>query len=689
MQSPRSAARAGARLALALSLLVLACAPAALAGDKDWKPIDPTHLAMKEPAVEKDADAEVVFWEVRVSYEDNGGQPSTVLSHYVRIKIFNERGRDAQSKVDLPELKFRGRNIKIKDIAGRTVKPDGQIVELKKEDVYQRDLVKASGVKLKARSFALPGVEPGSLIEYRWREVRDGITSYERFDFSRDIPVQSVTYYIKPYGDALVDSEGRSVGLRAQTFHGNMTPFAKKDGFYVTSMTNVPAFREEPKMPPPYAVRPWMLAFYGTGSKLPQPQQFWSDYARKLGAGYKSRLKAGDEVKKAAAEQTAGAQTDDEKLERLFKFVRSHVKKVTDDALGLTPDQLKKIKENKSPTDTLKRGMGDGWDINYLFGALAQGAGFEVRMAAASDREDIFFDPEFPDDYFINPTSIAVRVGDKWRLFDPGTTYTTFGMLRWQEEGQQTLIADEKAPAWVMSPVSPPHKSVEKRTAKLKLADDGTLEGDVRIEYTGHIAADVKEYYDDDSPAQREESVKNQVKRHFGTADVTDVKMENVTDPDKPIAYSFHVRVPGYAQRTGKRLFLKPAFFQNGEGPMFTTTTRRHLVYFHYPWAEQDEVELSIPEGFALDNAEAPAPFGSGSLTQYKPSLGVTDDGRVLIYKRSFFFGGGNHENGAALVFPTTSYPQLKTYFDQVSTQDGHTIALKQGAPAPATGAQK
>jgi hypothetical protein len=85
---------------------------------------------MKEPAVEKDADAEVVIWDVRVSYEDNGGQPSTVLSHYVRIKIFNERGRDAQSKVDIPELKLRGRNTKIKDIAGRTIKPDGQIVEL-------------------------------------------------------------------------------------------------------------------------------------------------------------------------------------------------------------------------------------------------------------------------------------------------------------------------------------------------------------------------------------------------------------------------------------------------------------------------------------------------------------------------------------------------------------------------------
>lgn len=680
MKSPKPLQRLGASGAL-VSLLALAllfaAAPAFARGDKEWRPVEPSELAVAAPVVEKDADAEVLFWDVRVSYEESGGEPATVLNHYVRIKVFNERGRESVSKVDIPAFKFRGREVKIKDVAARTIKPGGEVVELKKEDVFERDLVKASGLKVKAKSFAMPAVEPGAVIEYRWREVRNGIVSYERFEFSRDVPVRNVTYHIKPYGEELVDSSGKRVGLRAQTFQGNTTPFVKdKDGYYVTSMTNVPAFREEPRMPPEYSIRPWMLVYY-TAERATDANKFWDAYGRRMGAAFKSWVKVNDDVRKAATETIGDAQTPEQKLERLYAFVRAKVKRYNDDALGLTPEQLKKIKENKSPADTLKRGIGDGRDIDLLFAALASAAGFEVRLACTSDREDILFMKDFPDDYFINPASVAVRVGDDWRLFNPGSTYVPFGMLRWQEEGQQTLIADEKEPAWISSPISAPTKSLEKRIGKLKLSEEGVLEGEVRIEYTGHVAADMKEYNDDDSAAEREETLKTRLKERLASAEVTDIKVENVSDPDKPFVYTFHIRVPDYAQRTGKRLFLQPAFFQKGTASRFPVAMRRHEVYFHYPWSEEDYVEIALPEGYALDNAESPAPISAGDISNYEPSAGITNDGHTLVYKRKFFFGKGG---SAGLLFPVTSYPALKQYFDGINKQDEHTIALKQAA---------
>jgi hypothetical protein len=159
----------------------------------------------------------------------------------------------------------------------------------------------------------------------------------------------------------------------------------------------------------------------------------------------------------------------------------------------------------------------------------------------------------------------------------------------------------------------------------------------------------------------------------MSAAEITDIKIENVTDHVKPLVYSYHVRFPGYAQRTGKRLFLQPAFFQHGLGPVFGTTGRRYPVYFHYPWSEDDHVEIGLPSGYALDNAESPAPFGSGAISQYKPNLAVTSDGKSLIYKRSFFFGGGG-----SILFPAESYGPVKNYFDTMHKQDNHTIALKQ-----------
>jgi hypothetical protein len=642
---------------LALSLLCLMASPTRA---QDWKPIDPADLALKAPIVEKDADAEAIFWEVRV---DDSSVDELSLKNYIRIKVFNERGRESQSKVDLPYI---GSN-QIKDIAARVIKPDGTIVELKKEDVFNRTIVKLSGVKVKAKSFALPSVEPGVIIEYRWREVQPGgDANHLKLEFQREIPVETVTYYLKPF-----------LGMRYQPFNMGEGKFVKdKDGFSRLTMTNMTAFHEEAKMPPEDSVRSWVFLSYFEGSKVDQ-DKYWMDYAKLVYERVaKDRMKVNDDIKAAVAGIVGDATTPEGKLQRIYDFCRTKIKNISDDASGLTAEELKKIKENKAPADTLKQGKGTGGDIDMLFAALAKAAGFDAYLALSGNRDEMFFDKTLANSSFLGSSFIAVKVGESWRFFSPAEMYTPFGMLGWPEEGQETLIIDSKEPLWVKTPTSLPEKSLEKRTGKLTLADDGTLEGDVRIEYTGHLAAEKKEYNDDDSPTEREETLRKMIKGQMSTAELSNIQIENVTDPVKPFVYAFHVRVPGYAQRTGKRLFLQPAFFEHGTSSLFSVGTRANEVYFHYPWSEEDVIEISLPTGFALDNADAPAPFAAGPLSNYDVKIGVTTDKKLLVYNRKFFFGGGAGDN--LLRFRPTGYAQLKNYFDVINKEDNHTITLKQ-----------
>lgn len=654
---------------IGLLLCLFATFPAAIrASGEDWKPIDQAQLALKTSMVEKEADAEGLFWEVKI---DDNPEGDLIFNHYLRVKVFTDRGRESQSKIDLIYGKLYGSEIKIKDIAARTIKPDGSIVELKKEDIYERTIVKGSGLKYKARSFAMPAVEPGCIIEYRWREVRvNSDANYVRLQFQRDIPVQRVQYSIKPmnYPD---------LNFHGITLHGQSSQWVKeKGGYYSTTMTNMPAVHEESRMPPEDEIKTWILVYYqAAASEKPNPEKYWMDLAKNYYERTKSLLKPNDEVKQTAATITADAKSDDEKIARLFNFCREKIKNISNDASGLTPDERAKLKDNKSPSDTLKRAQGTSIDIDLLFAALANASGFDARIALAPDRGDLFFDKSLPNAYFIAPRNIAVNVGGTWKFFDPGWDHLPFGMLRWQEEGQQTLITDPKNPVWVNTPMSSHEKSLVKRSAKLKLADDGTLEGDVRVELTGHFATERKEEIDEESDTQREESLKEEIKDQMSAADITNIKIENITDDEKPLVVSYHVRLPGYAQRTGKRLFLQPAFFQYGLKPLFATATRKYPIYFHYPWSESDQVEFELPKGYALDNADAPAPFGSGEISQYKPSLSASADGSLLVYKRNFYFGGAG-----SLLYPVESYPNVKAYFDTVQKQDSHTIALKQAA---------
>ena len=84
---------------IALLVAPLGAMRTSFAAGEEWRPIEQAELALKAPVVEPNADAEAIFWDIRV---DDGGANDLVLSHYVRIKIFNERGRDKYSKIDIP-----------------------------------------------------------------------------------------------------------------------------------------------------------------------------------------------------------------------------------------------------------------------------------------------------------------------------------------------------------------------------------------------------------------------------------------------------------------------------------------------------------------------------------------------------------------------------------------------------------
>ena len=79
-----------------------------------WRPIDPAYLALKEPIVEKDAMLGAIFWEVQLNDAWDDWRFRTTSG----IKVFTERGKESQSKIDITYL---GSN-RIVDIAGRTIK---------------------------------------------------------------------------------------------------------------------------------------------------------------------------------------------------------------------------------------------------------------------------------------------------------------------------------------------------------------------------------------------------------------------------------------------------------------------------------------------------------------------------------------------------------------------------------------
>jgi hypothetical protein len=95
---------------------------------------------------------------VHVVDETLGSDLQRAFYHYIRLKIFDEKGKEKAATIDLDYRAPGG----ILSVSGRTIKPDGTILELDKKAIYKRDLVRAGGSKQKVVSFAMPGVGAGS-----------------------------------------------------------------------------------------------------------------------------------------------------------------------------------------------------------------------------------------------------------------------------------------------------------------------------------------------------------------------------------------------------------------------------------------------------------------------------------------------------------------------------------------------
>lgn len=651
-------------LAKPFSVLSLCCAFAlssffVFGQDKDWRPILPADLQSTAPVVEPNADAEAIFWEVRV---DDSSVDELALRHYVRIKLFTERGREDFARKDIAFTK----GTQIKDFEARVTKPDGTSSIVKKEDVLERDIVKADGFKIRAKTIAFPGLEVGSIIEYRYKEIVNDGAANMRLIFQRDVPIREIAYFVKPFS-----------GDRAMAYHpfnaGNLKFEKDKNGFYKAEMKNVPAFREEPSMLPEDEVRSWVYIYY-TAQAPKSADEYWKQVGTGLFGVQKDTLKANDEVKQVASQLVVGAVSDDEKLKRIYEFTKTQIKNTTY-AENVTDDEKKTAAKNKSAGDTLKNKLGSAGDIDQLFGAMARAVGFDARIALSGNRNEMFFKRDVPNmRLMLGSSSVAVKVGSDWRFFSPASYFVPYGMMSWIEEAQVALIPDPKELIWQPIPLSEPSKSAEIRNGKFKIDAEGTLIGEGRVEFTGHQAYSHKMLNRGDSASEKEDRLKSYVRTAIsGSAEIISFNIENANDPEKPFVYSFKVKVPGYAQRTGKRLFFQPNVFERGSQPRFTSNQRKYDVYIPYPYSESDDITLELPPGFKLENADAPETLkDSQGIGSHETFIGVSKDGSMIVYKRKFSFG-----NGGFIQFQASSYPAVKALFERFNKADVHQLTLR------------
>src|SRR5579871_1323845 len=348
---------------------------------EDWQPITAADQQIKEAPGNPGASAIMLYYSQFI--DDKNGSQFT----YRRIKVLTEKGREPGGVADVEIVV--GAGFSIGGLKARTIHPDGSIVEFTGKP-FEKTIIKGKGIKVLAKTFTMPDVTVGSIIEYKYHiYTPEGVVYESNWEIQHDLYTVKEDLAFKSYEGDLETDSGLGSGFSWVTMNMDKKPTMRGNTVEL-HMDNVPAFTAEGYMPPEEEYKPNVRFFYG-GRELSSADKFWQEYGKRRNSETEQCIGDHREIA-AAAEAAIGSETDPEKKLRKLYARAQEIKNLSYERERSAEEEKKeKLKPAESVMDVLQRGYGSRTDVNRFFVALARASGFEASVGKVSNRSERFF----------------------------------------------------------------------------------------------------------------------------------------------------------------------------------------------------------------------------------------------------------------------------------------------------------
>jgi hypothetical protein len=230
---------------------------------------------------------------------------------------------------------------------------------------------------------------------------------------------------------------------------------------------------------------------------------------------------------------------------------------------------------------------------------------------------------------------------------------------------------------WIQTMLPESESSHIERNADLKLLDDGSLEGQVTVTYTGleALSRRVEERNEDDT--ERKQYLEEQIKDAIPAGcEVELTNKPNWRTSELSLVAEFHLKVPGWVSAVGRRALLPAGLFAADEKTMFEHAERIYPVYFIYPYKKIDDLKVELPLGWKTINLPKPFDEDSLHLQPLEFTLKVDDNNGSLHIRREL--------RSDLFLLKKEGYPAVRHFYQTVRTQDEQQIMLQSDGAAAA-----
>ncbi|SDM01257.1 DUF3857 domain-containing protein [Kriegella aquimaris] len=602
-----------------------------------------------------------------------------VTEFHNRLKIYSKEGFDyATKKINL--YKEGSSKEKVSGLKGVTYNlHEGEIVEskLRKDGEFEIELSRYHDQK----SFTMPNVKEGSVIEYQYSVLSPFISNIDEFILQEDIPIkktvaimESPEYFnfrLNTKGFLLIKSDKRTVtdkisflnktrsggqgfSSRNTDFSTSVVSFNKEIATY--ELSDVPALKEEPfvnnidnyrsaiKYELSYTKFPnGGLKYYATT---------WEDVVKKIydhpnfGTELNKKGYYDDDLETIIS----GVSKPLDRMELIFDFVKSQIK--WNGLYGkYATDGVKKAYKDRT---------GNVAELNLILTSMLRNAGLKADPVLISTRSHGI--PLFPTREGYNYVVSGVETSNGMVLLDATSPFNAPNMIPVRALNWEGRVIAENGTSRSISLI-PSKKSTDTAMIEVVINDDGSVDGEFRQQYRGHYAMIFRSKFNkvtQDAFLEQEEKVNDDI-------EISDYKLTNNSEIGKPIVQFYNFFKEDVVDVVANKLYFSPMLHLASEESPFKLEKREFPVDFGFPWEDKFIIKIKIPEGYQVET------LPESKIISLPENLGlfryvIKNNSQEIDLTASVSINSG--------IIPPNYYDTLKEFYRQLVEKETEKVVL-------------
>ncbi len=597
--------------------------------------IEKSDLLLTQCEFDKDAEAYNLLTYGNVNYVFLGENFKIETERRVRIKILKEKGLErANIKIRFIE---RNKYEDIKNVAGYTYNLDasGNVVKtkLEKSAIYTKKLTK----HLSEVSFSMPDVKVGSVIEFKYIDLKNSIANVDDWDFQDDIPTRISVYNIKipsifKFRTQLslrqpIDEKSDEVNENAM-YRGKVLSYKSIEKTF--TVKNIPSLPDEPfmKASKDYTQRiEFQLSAidYGNGDiteitttwdKITKELLTDDDFGVQLNKNLSDTKSLNDSLKNANGEY--------KKMLMIHNYVRKNMNWNSSESI-YSSDGIKSAWDKKSGNNT---------ELNLILINLLRNAGLKAYPVLVSTRDNGTVNTLTPFLRQFNSTITLVLIDNKRYILNAADKYNPAHLIPYDVLNNDGFVVDNRYGGWIKLENE---KAIWANTVSIfaEVTPGAVMEGKAKV---------ISEGYCKNPRVKKWEEEKKSFKDYF-SKEYTGIKIDEIeainTDIDtlplqQNVTFSLPVNSSGDYQYFTLNLFL------GLEKNPFIADERRTDVDFNFRQSYTLVGKFFIPDNYEFDdlpkNMRMSMPDSSIELTRMLQKDASAIDVRVTLkFNRSYY----------------------------------------------------